>query len=323
MKKKVFLLCVFSLVALLVQGKSDAKILRGLVFAPQMYYDGMEAAVFENGSFVTYHTDDGYNSFVKDVEYLSDNFSNLVYYLNPADADLQGYSFNLTAKIQTYSSRSTPEVDYGSLLEVDNDNITVENGKICLPVKLTQENKEKIKFNPKHQFFIFALKAHCETLSENENNNDMCSDWAVIYFSTHEEKPLDISFKGMSWWDEEGDYSIDLPTHVFQVTEDKIDNIKDSIVISGNEGHPVNIHKVSTNAAGITKCCLSVEDSSKKIYGYTYINVKILPNTTAICAPIGNNRENQNGNVYNILGQKLNVVKKGLYIKNGKVYLKR
>lgn len=66
-----------------------------LGFSPRMYYKGCEAAAFKNGSFVTYHTNDGYNSFVKDVEYLSDYSSVLTYYLNPKDANLSGYTLRL------------------------------------------------------------------------------------------------------------------------------------------------------------------------------------------------------------------------------------
>lgn len=40
---------------LFVQGKDD-NTLRSLTFAPRMYYNGIQAAVFKNGSFVTYHT---------------------------------------------------------------------------------------------------------------------------------------------------------------------------------------------------------------------------------------------------------------------------
>ncbi len=323
MKRKVFLLCIFSLVTLFAQGEVGGNILRSLGFAARMYYYGIEAAVFEDGSFVTYHTDDGYNSFVQDVEYSSDYSSTLVYYCNPYDADLHDYSYELVANVANFSGgRSSQDVDYSSFIEIDKDGIYNNAGTLYIPVKVTKENKEKIKYNPNHQILLFALKAHREA-SETDEENTVHSDKAGVMFSTHEEKPLDISFKGISWWDEEGDYSIDLPTYVFQVTEDKIDNIKDSIIISGNDGHPVNIHKVSTDAAGITKCCLSVEDSSKKIYGYTYINVKILPNTTAIYSSVYNNFGGKDSSVYNILGQKVDRVTKGLYVKKGKVFMKR
>lgn len=199
--------------------------------------------------------------------------------------------------------------------------MTVNNGKLCLPVKITQENKEKIKFNPNHQVLTFALMAHREESVESEDTT-VVSDFGVVCFSTHEEKTMDISFKGISWWDEEGDYSIDLPTHVFQVTENNLDNIKDSIIVSGDDGHPVNIHKVSTDANGITKCCLAVEDGPEKIYGYTYVQVKLLQNITAINSPIDNSRRDKDSNVYNILGQKVSGVSKGLYIKKGKVFFK-
>lgn len=323
MKLKVILLFWCSLIAMLAQGQND-KTLRSLSFAPKIYYQGIEAAMFENGSFVTYHTDDGYKSFVQDVEYSSDYSSNLIYHLNPQDADLQGCSFKLIAEVHTYNPRlrSVQDVDYEPLFEVNYDKITAENGKLCLPVKITQENKEKIKYNPNHQIFRFALNVHCDASATNEDEVNVVSDYATIMFSTHEEKPLDISFKGISWWDEEGDYSIDLATHVFQVAEDKLDNIKDSIIVSGNEEHPVAIHKVETDANGITKCCVSVEDSSEKIYGYTYINVKLLSNTTVICTPI-NGAQEKDDNIYNILGQKVDIVTKGLYIKKGKVFIKR
>lgn len=199
--------------------------------------------------------------------------------------------------------------------------MTVNNGKLCLPVKITQENKEKIKFNPNHQGLKFALSAHRDESIESEDAT-VFSDYGIVFFSTNEEKTLDIRFKGISWWDEEGDYSIDLPTHVFQVTENNLDNIKDSIIVSGDDGHSVNIHKVSTDANGITKCCLAVEDGPEKIYGYTYVQVKLLQNTTAINSPIDNSRRDKDSNVYNILGQKVSGVSKGLYIKKGKVFLK-
>ncbi len=35
---------------------------------------------------------------------------------------------------------------YASLFDIESDKMTVNNGKLCLPVKITQENKEKIKF---------------------------------------------------------------------------------------------------------------------------------------------------------------------------------
>ena len=213
------------------------------------------------------------------------------------------------------------KLDYASLFDIESDKMTVNNGKLCLPVKITQENKEKIKFNPNHQVLMFALMAHRDESVESEDTT-LVSDYGVVCFSTHEEKTMDISFKGISWWDEEGDYSIDLPTHVFQVTEDNLDNIKDSIIVSGDNGHPVNIHKVSTDANGITKCCLAVEDGSEKVYGYTYVQVKLLQNITAINSPIDNSRRDKDSNVYNILGQKVSRVSKGLYIKKGKVFFK-
>ena len=322
MKQKVFLLFFSCFMTLFVQGKDD-NTLRCLVFSPQMYYQGIEAAVFKNGSFVTYHTNDGYNSFVKDVEYSSDYSSVLTYYLNPKDANLSGYTFKIIANIfDLDGGRSRGQkLDYASLFDIESDKMTVNNGKLCLPVKITQENKEKIKFNPNHQVLMFALMAHRDESVESEETT-LVSDYGVACFSTHEEKTMDISFKGISWWDEEGDYSIDLPTHVFQVTEDNLDNIKDSIIVSGDDGHPVNIHKVSTDANGITKCCLAVEDGSEKVYGYTYVQVKLLQNITAINSPIDNSRRDKDSNVYNILGQKVSGVSKGLYIKKGKVFFK-
>ena len=149
MKLKVFLLFWCCLVTLLVQGKSDDKTLRSLTFSPQMYYNGIEAAVFENGSFVTYHTDDGYNSFVKDVEYSADYSSNLTFYYNPNYAELQGYSYGLVANIANFSGgRSGQNVDYSSFFEIDNDKISNKEGLLHIPVKVTEENKEKIKYNP-------------------------------------------------------------------------------------------------------------------------------------------------------------------------------
>ena len=61
MKQKVFLLFFSCFMTLLVQGKDD-NTLRSLFLVPQMYYQGIEGVVFKNGSFVTYHTNDGYNS---------------------------------------------------------------------------------------------------------------------------------------------------------------------------------------------------------------------------------------------------------------------
>lgn len=261
---------------MLAQGQDD-KNLRSLTFAPRFYCNGIEAAKFVNGSFVTWHTDDSYNSFVQDVEYTSDYSSVLTYYMNPTDADVQGYSFNLIINLVTSDSprgRGTQPVDYSSLFDIGYDKIAISEGKICLPVKLSRENKEKIKYNPNHQYLLFALKADRATSGADEENKSVVSDFAVIEFSTQEAQPLDVSFKGISWWDEDGDYSIDLATHVFQVSEDKLDNIKDSVIVDGNDGHPVAIHKVSTDANGITKCCLSVEDSPEKIYGYTLSQCK-------------------------------------------------
>ena len=322
MKQKLFLLCFFSIITLFAQGQDNCT-LRSLVFDASWYYNGIEAALFENGSFVTYHTNDGYNTFVQDVEHSSDYSSNLVYFLNPRESNLQDVTFSIIASIRTNDgSRSVQDVDCSSIFELESDKMSIKDGKLYMPVKITQENKTQTKYNTNHQALIFALKAHRDASEENEEMS-VYSDYATIMFSTHEEKPLDISFKGISWWDEEGDYTIDLPTHVFQVTEDKIDNVKDSIIINGDKGHPVAIHKVSTDANGITKCCLSVEDSPEKIYGYTYINIKFLPNTTGISDPVNNVRGDKDSNVYNILGQKVSEVTKGLYIKNGKVYLKR
>ena len=104
MKQKVFLLFFSCFMTLFVQGKDD-NTLCSLVFSPRMYYKGVGAAAFKNGSFVTYHTNDGYNSFVKDVEYSSDYSSVLTYYLNPKDANLSGYTFKIIANICDFFER--------------------------------------------------------------------------------------------------------------------------------------------------------------------------------------------------------------------------
>ena len=124
---------------LLVQGKDD-NTLRSLTFAPRMYYNGIEAAVFKNGSFVTYHTNDGYNSFVKDVEYSSDYSSVLTYYLNPKDANLSGYTFKIIANIGNLDGGRSrgQKLDSVSLFDIESDKMTVNNGNLCLPVKITQ-----------------------------------------------------------------------------------------------------------------------------------------------------------------------------------------
>ena len=141
---------------LFVQGKDD-NTLCSLVFSPRMYYKGCEAAAFKNGSFVTYHTNDGYNSFVKDVEYSSDYSSVLTYYLNPKDANLSGYTFKIIANIGNFDGGRSrgQKLDSVSLFDIESDKMTVNNGKLCLPVKITQENKEKIKYNPNHQVLLF------------------------------------------------------------------------------------------------------------------------------------------------------------------------
>lgn len=60
--------------------------------------------------------------------------------------------------------------------------MTVNNGKLCLPVKITQENKEKIKFNPNHQGLVFSLMAHRDESVESEENGvfRLC-DWLFLY----------------------------------------------------------------------------------------------------------------------------------------------
>ena len=323
MKLKAFLLFICSLATLLTHGKEDDKALISLEFVPRWYYEGLGTAVFENGTFVTYHTDDGYKSFVQDVEYFSDYSRNLTFRYSPRNAALKNYSYELITDIaNTVGKSSSMNTNYHSLFDIDNESISVKNGLLHIPVKITQENKEKINYNPKHQLLIFALKANPADSSDDEKKYNIVSDFGGIKFSTHEEKPLDISFKGISWWDEEGDYSIDLATHVFQVSEDELDNIKDSVIVNGDGGHQVAIHKVETDVHGITKCCLSVEDSPKKIYGYTYINVKLLASTTGFNLPVKEKSNNDNS-IYNILGQKVERVTKGLYIKNGKAFLKQ
>ena len=326
MTRKLILLLCCCFVTLFVQGKDGVK-LRSLVFDAHMYYDGMECSKFSNGPSVTYHTNDGYKSFVQDIEYSSDYSSVLSYYVNPAGADIQGYSFKIDAYVITKTNprtRNVQKVDYSSLFNIENDKIKFNESMVSIPVKISKENKEKIKFNPKHQILVLGVKANNDDNTDITNTDDepISSNYVAICFETKEQKPLDISFNGISWWDEEGDYSIDLSSHIFQVSEEKIDDIKDSIVVKGNDEHPITIHKVSTDANGITKCCVSVEDSSERIYGYTYVNVKFLPKPTSINQLVVSDADKKD-DIYNILGQKIRRVNKGLYIKNRKVYFKK
>lgn len=316
-KKLLFLIAVaFGLCC-----KAEEKGLRSLIFIPDSYYYGMGAQEFTSSSIVTYRTENEYKTIIKnEIEQYSVNYhSTLRLNCNPADADVSKINFHLYVTLSTLTTRALDNIDYSNLFTVDNKDIRKQDGVIYIPVSISKENLSLLKYNKNHQVISACVCAEC--LNEHGEKIVVTSDYFILsQFISTESVPLKISFSGISWWDLDGDYSINLDEHVFQVAKDRLDDVKDSIQIEGNRGFDVNIHKVDTDDQGITRCCVVVEKSQSEIYAYKYIKVRFTDKATGIVQV--RNRDTQTTDYYyNLNGQRTKDLRHGVYIYKRRKYI--
>lgn len=313
--KKLLLLLVAIAIGLCCRAKG--KELSSLMFNPSTWFNGIGTQEFTNASLITYRTADGYKTFAKnEVKQDSDTYNaTLRFYSNPYDADVSNTNFRLNVLIVTILTRgASNNIDYSNLFTINNKGIRKQEGMLYIPVSISKENISLLKYNKIHQ----AISASVSAIWGKDST--VTSDYFIIQFKAAQSAPLSVTFKGISWWDLEGDYSINLDDHVFQVSEDSLDKVKDSIQITGNRGYDVNIHKVDTDEEGITRCCVAVEKSSSEIYAYKYIKVKFTNETTGI-APIKKQASQTTNYYYNLAGQRIQKPRQGVYIYKRKKYI--
>lgn len=317
MKRIIFLLVA---IAFGLCCKAEGKELRSLVFIPDIYQYGIEAQEFTNASFISYRTADGYKTFAQnEVKPDSDTYNaTLRLHCNPYDANLSKINFHFYVTVVTYNTRASNNIDYSNLFNVDTHGIRNQQGVLFIPVSISKDNMSLLKYNHKHQLLNSCV--YGDSINDKGEKDTVTSDYFILQFKAAESAPLSVTFKGISWWDLEGDYSINLDDHVFQVSEESLDKVMDSIQITGNRGYDVNIHKVDTDEEGITRCCVAVEKSSSEIYAYKYIKVKFTNETTEI-APIKKQASQTTDYYYNLAGQRIQKPRLGVYIYKRKKYI--